>query len=65
MYMQGQSKCTYTHTHMHVSGDQRLIMGVFLSYSPPYFYRQGLSVNLVLVDWLDWLASEVGGWIGD
>lgn len=45
-------------------GGQRLMLGVFLHHFTPYFFRQGLSLNLELSGWLDWLAvsSRISAW---
>lgn len=38
--------CTYAHVH----GEQRPAISIFLSFSPPYFSKQGLSLNLALTN---------------
>lgn len=36
-------------------------MAAFLGHSPPYFLRQGLSLNLKLTGWPGWPPSELKG----
>lgn len=48
----------YTVLHVHVCGCRRMPVGVFLSFSPPYVLRQGVSLKLKLVDWLGCPASD-------
>lgn len=38
--------------------DQMLISGIFLACSPCYFLRLGLSLNLELTHWPDWLSIK-------
>lgn len=60
----------YVSVCMHVSvscvcecvwAGQRSRSGISLSHSLPYVLEQGLSLNLGLTDWLQWLASEPRG----
>lgn len=49
---------TYVFIHERKCGSQRLMLHIFLCWSLPYIFKQGLSVNLMFNDWIDWLASE-------
>lgn len=48
----------HSHSRVHVCGCQRVTVGVFLSFSPLYVLRQGVSLTLKLVDWLGCPASD-------
>lgn len=47
------------HTQVHMNmycacRGPRLKLGVFFDHCPPYFWRQGLSLNLQFPSWLGW-----------
>jgi len=48
--------CAYVSTHMCL---HRWVLAVFLIGSPHYFLRQNLSLNLAILDLVDWLATKV------
>lgn len=48
--------CACVHTHTCVG--QRLMPHVFIHCIPPYFLRQSVSVNLELIDWINWVVSK-------
>lgn len=43
---------------VHICGSQRAVISIFLTCSPPYFLKRGLSLVLSLTDWLDKLTSN-------
>lgn len=53
--------CVCGGVHRLTHGVQRLTLGTFVFPSPPYILRQGFSLNLKLVNGLDWQAHEPSG----
>ena len=56
--------CAYVHKrcmYMYACarGNEKLTSRVFLSHSPAYFLRQGLSLSLEFMNLLSWLASKL------
>lgn len=56
-----ESDVMYVPTCRQTHSQARERCHVFLRHTPPYFLQQCLSLNLVLMDWLGWVATLLRG----